>query len=69
MEKPIRTIRRKKTPSRFADARDVPAPSREEARRRIRSKPGFLASLSPEVKAALDEFDGPEVMGPPRGKR
>ena len=69
MEKPIRTIRRKKTPPRLAEARDVPAPSREEARRRFLSKPGFLSSLSPEVKAALDEFDGPEVIGPPRGKR
>lgn len=45
---------------------DVPAPSRAEARRRIRSKPGFFETLSPEALEAIKNFDGPEVLGPPR---
>jgi hypothetical protein len=52
----------------FVAADDVPAPSREEARRRIRSKPGFFESLSPEARSAIATYDGPEVMGPPRRK-
>ena len=44
----------------------VPAPSREEARRRIRSKPGFYASLSPAARAVIAAYRGPEVVGPPR---
>lgn len=39
--------------------------SPEEARRRMRSKPGFLATLSPEVLEELRSYDGPENMGPP----
>lgn len=79
MKKPPRTIEppveRKKASgprallARFAAADDVPAPSREEARRRIRSKPGFFESLSPEARSAIATYDGPEVMGPPRRKR
>lgn len=45
------------------------SPSREEARRRIRSRPGFLSSLSPEARAALLHHDGPELMGDPRAPR
>ena len=45
---------------------DVPAPLREVARERIRSKPGFFASLSPEARAAIENYDGPEVIGPRR---
>jgi hypothetical protein len=39
--------------------------SPEEARRRMRSKPGFLGSLSPEVLDELRRYDGPENLGPP----
>jgi hypothetical protein len=50
----------------------VPPPSleevREEARRRIRSKPSFFASLSPEARELMRNFDGPEMLGPPHGK-
>jgi hypothetical protein len=55
--------------ARFAGSEDVPAPSREEARRRIRSKPGFFESLSPEARSAIAMYDGPEAMGPPRQKK
>jgi hypothetical protein len=48
--------------------RDVLAPAldevREEARRRIRSRPGYLASLSPEQLEAILDYDGPEILGP-----
>jgi hypothetical protein len=40
----------------------------EEARPRIRSKPGFFESLSPEARSAIAMYDGPEAMGPPRRK-
>jgi hypothetical protein len=40
----------------------------EEARRRIQSKPGFFASLSPEARELIRNFDGPEMLGPPEGK-
>jgi hypothetical protein len=39
--------------------------SLEEARRRMRSRPGFLAALSPEVLEELRSYDGPENLGPP----
>jgi hypothetical protein len=60
---------RKQPRSGFAAASrtdQVPAPSREEARRRIRGRPGFYASLSPAARAAIDAYRGPEVIGPPR---
>jgi hypothetical protein len=41
------------------------APTEEEVRRRIRSKPGFFASLSPEAREAILSYDGPINMGPP----
>lgn len=51
---------------------DASAPSleqvREEARRRIRSRPGFFASLRPEQREALLNYDSPEVHGPPDSK-
>jgi hypothetical protein len=63
-EKP--TVREK------AHSRNVPPPSLEEvaedARRRIRSKPGFFASLSPEARELIRNFDGPEMLGPPDDK-
>lgn len=41
------------------------APSREEIRRRVRSKPGIFDSLGPEALEYLRNYDGPENMGPP----
>lgn len=46
-----------------------PLPSLAEAHRRIWSRPSFFASLSAETRAALAEFDHPEVIGPPAAKR
>jgi hypothetical protein len=39
-------------------------PSREEIRRRMRSKPGIIDSLSPEALEYLRNYDGPEHLGP-----
>ena len=44
------------------------APSREEARRRLRSKPGFFSTLSPEARAAVLSYDGPESLGRPESR-
>lgn len=44
-------------------------PSREEIRRRMRSKPGLYASLSPEALAYLRDYDGPENLGPPLSRK
>ncbi|HEU4884994.1 MAG TPA: hypothetical protein VFT45_22230 [Longimicrobium sp.] len=44
-------------------------PTREEARRRLRSKPGFFASLSPEALEMIRNCDGPERIGPPDSGR
>ena len=52
--------------SRYPASDTVAAPSRLEARRRIQSKPGFFASLSPEAWAAIEGHDGPEAIGPAR---
>ena len=41
------------------------APSREEVRRRLQSKPGFFSTLSAEARAAVLRYDGPERLGPP----
>ena len=48
---------------------DIDYPSPEEARRGIRSKPGFFASLSPEAREFIKNYDGPENLGPPHPKR
>ena len=45
------------------------APTREEAWRRINSKPGFISSLSPEALEYIKNYDGPENMGPPHPRR
>lgn len=45
---------------------DIPAPTPEVARARILSKPGFFASMSKEAIEMWKDFDGPEVLGPPR---
>lgn len=50
-------------------ARLLGLPSLEEAERRLRSEPGFIASLTPEQIAAMDAYDGPEVLGPRNGPR
>jgi hypothetical protein len=42
---------------------------REEARRRLRSKPGFFSTLSPEARAAVLSYDGPERLGDPAAPR
>lgn len=47
-------------------ATDLDGLTREEARRRARSKPGLFASLSPEAREYLRNYDGPENMGPAR---
>jgi hypothetical protein len=42
-------------------------PSEEEAERILRNRPGFFSSMTPEQRAALGTFDGPEVLGPANG--
>jgi hypothetical protein len=49
--------------SRIAE-RVAGVPARDEARRRIRGKPGFFASLTPEARELIRNHDGPEVIGP-----
>jgi hypothetical protein len=44
-------------------------PTIEEAERRLRSRPGFFARLTPEQIAAMDAYDGPEVLGPANGPK
>jgi hypothetical protein len=44
-------------------------PTIEEAERILRSRPGFIASLTPEQIAAMDAYDGPEVLGSPNGPK
>jgi hypothetical protein len=57
----------------FARLRRALAPSEEEwleeARRRMRSKPGFISSLSPEVLEMLRQNDDIDIMGGPAPKR
>lgn len=48
-------------------ARSRPSPALAQAQRRIRGKPGFLASLTQEQLNVLFEQDWPEVLG--RGPR
>jgi hypothetical protein len=36
----------------------------EEARRRMHNAPGFFSSLTPEAKATMLAYDGPENLGP-----
>ena len=45
---------------------DVPAPSRAVARKRIRSKPGFLSSLGAEVREMIANYDESERAVLPR---
>ena len=46
-----------------------PPPSMEEVEERLRSYRGFFASLTPEQRAAFDDYDGPEVLGNPNGPK
>ena len=46
-----------------------PLPSMEEVEERLRNYRGFFASLTPEQIAAMDAYDGPEVLGDPNGPR
>lgn len=41
----------------------------EEGRRRMWSRRGFLASLTPEQLEMMRNYDGPENLGPPLTKR
>jgi hypothetical protein len=41
----------------------------EEGRRRLRSAPGFFASLTPEQREIIRNYDGPENLGPPITER
>lgn len=44
-------------------------PPFEEAERRLRSRPGFIASLAPEQIEAIKSYDGPQVLGPANGPK
>lgn len=46
-------------------------PTEEEAERILRSRPGFFASLTPQQRAMLDNWDGPDpdVLGPANGPK
>jgi hypothetical protein len=41
------------------------SPELAKIEERLRRRPGFFASLTPEQRAFLDNYDGPEVLGPP----
>lgn len=41
----------------------------EAGRRRLRSSPGFFASLPPETLEYIKSYDGPENHGPPLTRR
>jgi hypothetical protein len=55
--------------ARIRRAFGLEAPSREEIRRRIHSKPGIIESLTPEALEYLRSYDGPEIHGPPLTER
>jgi hypothetical protein len=46
-------------------------PTEEEAERILRSRPGFIASLTPEQRAFIEAWDGPDpdVLGDPNGPK
>ena len=46
-------------------------PTEEEAERILRNRPGFFSSLTPEQRAAIDAWDGPDpdVLGPANGPK
>lgn len=53
---------KRRFPPRLSSDGDLP--SLAEARRRMLGKPGFFSSLTPEAKAAMLAYDGPEHLGP-----
>jgi hypothetical protein len=60
----------KPVPDRDAAVADSPpqrtAPSwLAEVEERLRRRPGFFESLTPEQRAFLQSYDGPELIGPP----
>lgn len=44
-------------------------PTIEEAERRLRSRPSFIASLTPEQIAMMDSTDEFDVLGSPNGPK
>lgn len=46
-----------------------PLPTMEEVEERLRDYRGFFASLTPEQRAFLDAWDGPEISGNLNGPR
>jgi hypothetical protein len=46
-----------------------PLPSIEEAEARMRSRPGFIASLTPEQLAFIKAWHGPVGCGDPNGPK
>jgi hypothetical protein len=50
--------------ARIRAALGLEPPTRDEVRRRMRSKPGLYDSLSPETLEYLRNYDGPEHLGP-----
>lgn len=46
-------------------------PTEEEAERILRNRPGFFSSLTPEQRALLQTWDGPDpgVLGPANGPK
>jgi hypothetical protein len=46
-------------------------PTEVEADRILRSRPGFFASLTPEQRASIEAWDGPnpDVLGSPNGPK
>lgn len=44
-------------------------PTDEQVEERLRNYRGFIARLTPEQIAAMDAYDGPEVLGPANGPK
>jgi hypothetical protein len=54
--------------ARFAEAlRGRGIPSVAEARERLRARPGFYASMGPDLREKLDEMEEPVLSGPAGG--
>lgn len=49
----------------------MPLPSMEEVEERMRNYRGFFARMTPEQRAFLDAWDGPDpdVLGPANGPK
>ena len=46
-----------------------PPPSMEEVEEQLRSYRGFFAPLTQAQRAAIEAYDGPEVLGNPNGPK